>query len=204
MKLYLHAFNKDTPSVLDTIVFQFSKPEGTFQDLFAEIQKIVPQGLKLNSLAPSYKAKAFDNLLLSVSTVLKENDDLFVELEKPTTKVLTEAELSEMFFEPLTKYKFYENDENNVRVVLELKAIDKHPAEKIVARFLDRSFEVKILAYNGKNYNFAVPKLQCKINPTKSKYWVKGDKLIINLYKNKKEDNWYSLYRTKAIGDDDD
>jgi len=69
---------------------------------------------------------------LSVSTVLKENDDLFVELgmifsqnkaeensknsiEKPTTKVLTEAELSEMFFEPLTKYKFYENDENNVR-----------------------------------------------------------------------------------------
>ncbi len=95
------------------------------------------------------------------------------------------------------------NKKFQYRVVLELKAIDKHPSDKIVSRFLDRSFEIKILGYNGKNYNFAVPKLQCKINAGKSKYWVKGDKLIINMYKDKKEDNWYSLYRTKAIGDDE-
>ena len=68
--------------------------------------------------------------MLSVSSVLQEGSDVFVELgkmtsftsefwysliEKPVTKVLTEADLAEMHFEPLTKYKFYENDEWNVR-----------------------------------------------------------------------------------------
>lgn len=90
------------------------------------------------------------------------------------------------------------------RVVLEFKAIDKHPKEKIHSRFLDRSFEIKILDYGGKNLHFAVPKLQCKIKPAESKFWVKGDKLIIQLAKFKNDDNWFALFRTKAIGDDDD
>lgn len=91
-----------------------------------------------------------------------------------------------------------------LRVVLEIKGISKHPKEKIFSRFLDRSFEIKILEFGGKNYNFAVPKLQCKIQPDQSKYWTKDDKLIIQLRKFKKDDNWYALFRTKAIGDDDD
>ena len=92
------------------------------------------------------------------------------------------------------------------RVTIELKGLNKHPKDKMISRFLDRSFEIKLLDFEGKNLNFAVPKLQCKIVPEKSKFWItsKGDKMIISLHKIKKDDNWYSLFRTKAIGDDDD
>lgn len=70
-------------------------------------------------------------------------------------------------------------------------------------RFLDKSFELKIFDLGGKNYSFAVRRLQNKIIPEQSKFWTKGNKLIINMRKFKKEDNWPSLIRTKAIGDDD-
>lgn len=43
MKLYLHVFDKKTPAVFDTVVFNFENTEGTLQDLFRDVQKIVPQ-----------------------------------------------------------------------------------------------------------------------------------------------------------------
>lgn len=87
------------------------------------------------------------------------------------------------------------------RVTFEIQGIGKHPKDKIQARFLDESFEIKILDFNGKNYSFAVPKLQNKIIPEQSKYWLKENKVIINLRKFKKEDSWPSLFKQKAIGE---
>ena len=43
MKLYLHVFDKSTPSVFDTITYTFANEEGTLQDLQKEVQKLVPQ-----------------------------------------------------------------------------------------------------------------------------------------------------------------
>ena len=90
------------------------------------------------------------------------------------------------------------------RVILDLKNIHKHPKNFIVCRFFDRSFEIKILNYNGRNYAFAVPKLQYKIDPNNYTIVIKEDKINVNLRKANTKDNWHSLYKTKAIGDDDD
>jgi CS domain len=89
------------------------------------------------------------------------------------------------------------------RVTLEITGIGKHPKEKFESRFLDRSFEIKIVDFIGKNYSFAVPKLANQIIPEQSKWWTKDNKVIIKLKKFKKEDNWSSLFKTKAIGDDE-
>lgn len=89
------------------------------------------------------------------------------------------------------------------RVNLEIKDIHKHPVEYIEARFLDKSFEIKIRDFNGKNLKFAVPKLQCRINAALCKFDIKENKISVALRKNKKGDNWFSLFKTKTVGGDD-
>lgn len=66
---------------------------------------------------------------------------------------------------------------------LPLDGIGDLPAEKIVSRFLDRSFEIRIHDYQGKNWIFAVPKTQCHVLTKTSKVTQKPNKLIISLGK---------------------
>lgn len=86
---------------------------------------------------------------------------------------------------------------------MEINGIGKQVKEKFESRFLDKSFELKIVDFNEKNYIFAVPRLANQIIPEQSKWWTKDNKVIIKLKKFKKEDNWASLFKTKAIGDDE-
>lgn len=51
-----------------------------------------------------------------------------------------------------------------MKVYLELQGIGKIPDSNIHSRFLDRSIEIKIYDYKGKNWIFAVPKTQCQVN----------------------------------------
>lgn len=50
------------------------------------------------------------------------------------------------------------------RVILELKDIGKVPKESFSSRFLERSFEIKIRNYNGKNWIFGVGRTMNKIS----------------------------------------
>ena len=86
---------------------------------------------------------------------------------------------------------------------MDLRNVHKLPKNRISARFLDKSFEVKIRDLNYRNLSFGVPTLHCSINTQESKYFVKTDKLIICLRKNKKDDRWISLFKTKSIGGND-
>jgi len=46
-----------------------------------------------------------------------------------------------------------------------LKNIGSVPKENFSARFLERSFELKIRNYNGKNWNFGIGRTMNKLNP---------------------------------------
>ena len=83
---------------------------------------------------------------------------------------------------------------------MDLRNVHKLPKGRITARFLDKSFEIKIKDLNFRNLCFGVPVLHCSINTQESKYFTKQDKIIICLKKNKKEDRWISLFKTKSIG----
>jgi len=117
--------------------------------------------------------------------------------------VNTVMEAPKDFYEPITKYSFYEATEKTVRIVIEMKNIHQHPKEQISSRFFDKSMELKIHNFNGKNYIFAVPRLQNPIDPDNSTYVLKENKLLINLRKANEKDGWHSLYRTKALLEDD-
>ena len=43
MKLYLHVFDKTTPDTFDTVSYTFANQDGTLEDLFKDVQKVVPQ-----------------------------------------------------------------------------------------------------------------------------------------------------------------
>ena len=62
---------------------------------------------------------------------------------------------------------------------------------------------MKIHDYKGKNWIFAVPKTQCQILVKTSKVVQKPNKLIINVGKMAEGDNWFSLHKTKMIGEKD-
>jgi len=68
---------------------------------------------------------------------------------------------------------------------------------------LDRSLEIKINGYNGKNWIFAVPKTQCQVLVKISKVVQKADRLIIWVGKMAQNDNWFSLHKVKCIGEKD-
>ena len=89
------------------------------------------------------------------------------------------------------------------RVYLPLPGIGSIPNENITSRFLDRSVEIKIHDYNGKNWIFAVPKTQCQVLVKTSKVTQKTDKLIVSIGKMAEGDNWFSLHKVKCIGEKD-
>ena len=93
---------------------------------------------------------------------LFEKDDgeilIFYEDIKP---IIKEKE-KEVQFETLNKYSFLEEGKF-VKVYIPIEGIGAHPDDKIHSRFLDRSFEIKIFDFKGKNWIFAVPKTQCQI-----------------------------------------
>jgi hypothetical protein len=61
-----------------------------------------------------------------------------------------------------------------------------------------------VLDLQGKNYLFAVPRTQCKLDPAKSKVIVKANSLVVSIGKVDKSDNWFSVYKAKTVGGTDD
>jgi hypothetical protein len=92
-------------------------------------------------------------------------------------------------------------EKNHVKVYIELEGIGKVPDANIHSRFLDRSVEVKILDYKGKNWIFAVPKTQCQVNVKDSKIMKKDNKIIVRIGKIAESDNWFSLHKVKMVGE---
>ena len=51
------------------------------------------------------------------------------------------------YFQPITKYSFVDMEDWTVKVYVELPGVGKLPKENFSARFLERSFELKIYGY---------------------------------------------------------
>ncbi|TNV84438.1 hypothetical protein FGO68_gene16351 [Halteria grandinella] len=103
----------------------------------------------------------------------------------------------------VVKYSYYESGTKYVKVVLDshFKGIGAHPKEKVFTEFKQRSFTIKVLDFKGVNYQFTVPRLQCKIAPQDCSFTLKTDSILITLRKFKDDDNWWSLFKSKAIGE---
>jgi CS domain len=141
---------------------------------------------------------------IKIKTFFEDMDDVWVikaEESKEETNSLKPVEA--MQYTSLTKYSFYEYDNNWVRVEVPFEGIGKHDKNKISCVFDENKFVLTILDKNNKNYQFSVLRLQCNIQPGLSKFSVLADKVRISLRKVKDTDNWFSLFKAKTIGGDD-
>lgn len=110
--------------------------------------------------------------------------------------------LNDSKFVTVVKYSYYESGSKWVKIQLDFfKDLKSHPKDKIITEFKLRSMTLKVLDYKGQNYQFSVPRLQCKIISEECSYTLKSDSIVINLRKFKDDDNWWSLFKSKAIGE---
>ncbi|CAK59544.1 unnamed protein product (macronuclear) [Paramecium tetraurelia] len=190
MKLYIHSGN---------VVEIYDSIQGETID---QLQKALGSEVLLNN-------RTILNTSMLVNSFFNDNDDVIVQKVKPipvqqNAQVPAQVPAQKpIHYNNITKFAFYDADEMNVRVVVELKDIAKHPLEKFQARFFEKSFEIKIHDYQNKNWTFGVARTQCKLDAANSKFTLKGDKILITLRKVKKEDNWFSIHKQKTIGGDD-
>lgn len=193
MKLYAHYAGRVLPISVDP-----SYSVQKVQDLVGNVlgMQRIALGKYENGreIAPEIKIESF----------FAGFDDVYVlkaeEVKQPETHLKA---LEPLHFASLTKYSFYEYDSNWVRVEVPFPGIKSHDKSKITCKFDDNSFVLTILDFNGKNFQFSVMRLQCKIQADLCKHAILQDKIRISLRKVKDTDNWFSLFKAKTIGGDD-
>ncbi|KAL7469708.1 hypothetical protein ACHAXS_009956 [Conticribra weissflogii] len=88
-----------------------------------------------------------------------------------------------------------------VTVYVPLDGIGQHDKSKITCRFTPSSFDLVVSDFRGQSYRLVNDNLEKDIEPSKSKYVVKPNKILIKLGKVKGEysyDHWTQLTAKKA------
>ncbi|GAB4829362.1 hypothetical protein Ancab_019033 [Ancistrocladus abbreviatus] len=84
----------------------------------------------------------------------------------------------------------WDQDNDKVKIYVSLEGVQE---EKIEATFKSMSFDIKFHDVQGKNCQFAIPKLNKEIVPEKCKVTVKPTRVMITLIKASKG-NWLDLH----------
>ena len=120
----------------------------------------------------------------------------------PKNKVETAIVGDDHKYKTIVKYTFYESGEKYIKVLLDFPEAKKLiPRENITCKFDSRSFECLVHDYKGENFKFAVPKLHCRVLPEDCSFGFKSNNVVITLRKKRNGDNWWSLFKQKAVGE---
>ncbi|GAB2296892.1 hypothetical protein Dimus_030993 [Dionaea muscipula] len=84
----------------------------------------------------------------------------------------------------------WDQDNEKVKIYVSLEGVQE---EKVETIFLSDSFDIKFHDVQGKNYRFALPKLNKEIIPEKCKVLVKPSRVLITLIKASKG-SWSDLH----------
>lgn len=84
----------------------------------------------------------------------------------------------------------WDQENDKVKIYISLEGVNQ---EQVVSNFQPWSFDVKFHDVQGKNYRYAVPKLNKAIVPEKCRLTVKPHRVIITLQKAERG-NWLDLY----------
>ncbi|XP_022140222.1 calcyclin-binding protein [Momordica charantia] len=94
-----------------------------------------------------------------------------------------------IIYTPLSGFS-WDQDNDKVKIYISLEEIEQ---EKVEADYKVMSIDIKFHDVKGKNYRFAIPKLNKEIMPEKCKLLIKPTRAVITLYKASKG-NWLDLH----------
>ena len=123
---------------------------------------------------------------------------------KPLTTSVIGAETEQLLkYRTITKYSYFESGEKWVKVLLpDLAGLKDHDPDMVKIEFpTPRSFSVVVLHWRDQNWQFTVPRTQCRILPQACTFVHKSSGLQINLRKKNTSDNWWTLFKSKAVGE---
>lgn len=143
------------------------------------------------------------NPTVLVSTFFSDLDDVYIISSEERKETPEKRVVDALKYLSLNSYSFYESGKWLVKVDIPFKGIKQHPKEEIKCQFHENSFILCIQNFQGKHYQFSVPRLQCGIQSEKCKFSVMNDRLRVTLYKHAENDNWFSLFKAKTIGGED-
>lgn len=101
----------------------------------------------------------------------------------------------------IDKYSYDNGANGKCSVYIEISDIGSLAKDNIKFSITPRTLELTVDDLNGKNLRFAVPRLQCKVDPDRCRMIVKPNRVTLILKSSKDEDNWTSLYRKRGIGE---
>ncbi|KAG8238705.1 hypothetical protein J437_LFUL015263 [Ladona fulva] len=111
----------------------------------------------------------------------------------------------------LNTYSWYQS-ESFVKIFVSLEKVQNLPPEQVFCKFTDRSMELNVKRLEGRNYVLPINNLLEAIDPVKSHWKVKSDKIVVFLAKRTAGRTWSHVTGTdkrehdaKApkLGDDD-
>lgn len=107
-------------------------------------------------------------------------------------------------YETITSYTWEDANDTTVKVLVPLDGVGKLEPEKVRVNFGQRSFELLVDGYNGKNMRFACNKTHGFITPEECKHVVRSNRVNLVLRKAKEKDIWFDLFKKLAIGETED
>uniref|UniRef100_A0AAV1UKD9 Calcyclin-binding protein n=1 Tax=Peronospora matthiolae TaxID=2874970 RepID=A0AAV1UKD9_9STRA len=87
----------------------------------------------------------------------------------------------------------YGKDKVAVYIMSGVDGVGNLPKENVTCDFTKSSFDLKIIGLHGKNYRLVKQHLDKEIDPTKSSYRVKKNRVSISLHKVDKNATWMNL-----------
>lgn len=207
---YIHLVQEDLKGkrhFRKSVLQEYSITQVTVDDMMLHLKQhykylLQDHSVNLHSHIHGLPVKNKGGVLLS--QVMEVDQDVIIMIkERPPTISNQQLNESRKKYEPLSKYSFIGDGAKWAKVVFELKDIGSHPEDKVMVRFFNKSLDLRIEEYQGKNWLFGVPLTQCRLDVEGSRCTRKGDRLTIWVKKVKPEDNWFSLHKTKTIGGED-
>lgn len=86
---------------------------------------------------------------------------------------------------------------------MQLPDVGKLDGSQIESRFGERSFELLVHNYQGKNWRLGCAKTHAVVDVEGSKHVVRANRITLVLKKGKSGDIWFDLFKKRAIGDDE-
>ncbi|KAJ0407472.1 hypothetical protein P43SY_005013 [Pythium insidiosum] len=87
----------------------------------------------------------------------------------------------------------YGKDKVMVHIMSGIDGVGDLPKENVSCHFTKDSFDLKILGLGGKNYRLVKHHLDKEINPSKSSFRVKKNRIAITLWKEDNHNTWMNL-----------
>lgn len=135
---------------------------------------------------------------LSVETQSQGNN----ETKSAITQEVKKAKDDDLKYIVLSKYSWYD-DKVFVKVIVPINGVGAIPKENVIAEFGDRSFLIKIVGLNGSNYRFGSTRTHYHLIASESKILIKANEVVVKIKKEKTDDYWSYIYKTRMVGEED-